>query len=195
MTPSKEILWIATHNQGKVKEFEILMKDWSSFELKSISKDIKAPEETGTTFEENALIKLKTYRQKNSWVLTEDSGIEVQALNGRPGVHSARYQGENSTWTQKLEALLKEMKNIKNRKARMVSFICLQTSEEKVIKSEGIINGVISQEIKGFEGFAYDFVFIPEEENQTLAELGMRYKNKHSHRARSLLNLKSHLSL
>lgn len=189
MTQTKDILWIATHNAGKIKEFTTLMKKWP-FELKKISEKLTAPEETGSTFEENAMIKLQSYRQKNSWILTEDSGIEVQSLNGRPGVHSARYQGKNATWTQKLDALLKEMESVQNRKARMVSFICLQTPEGKIIKSQGLIEGKISEKIKGFEGFAYDFVFIPKDESQTLAELGIEYKNQNSHRARAVSKLK-----
>ena len=193
MTNTKNTLWIATHNKGKIKEFETLMKGWP-FKLKSISKKVKAPEETGTTFEENALIKLKAYSQKNSWILTEDSGIEVESLGGKPGVHSARYQGKNSTWIQKIDGLLKAMKGIENRKAQMVSFICLQTPEGKIIKSKGVIKGEISKEIQGFEGFAYDFVFIPKGENQTLAGLGIQYKNKHSHRAQAVLGLQSQIN-
>ena len=187
-----DILWLATHNQGKVREFQTLLKEMS-FQLKLMDSK-KSPEETGETFEENALIKLRAFQKlkPQSWILAEDSGIEVQALNGRPGVRSARYQGEKATWVHRLQCLLEEMKNVsqEKRQARMVSVAVAVTPTGKILKSRGMIKGYIAEDIRGTQGFAYDFVFIPEGEVQTLAELGMAYKNQYSHRTISIQKLK-----
>ena len=186
------ILWLATHNQGKIREFQTLLKEMP-FQLKLMDSK-KSPEETGETFEENALIKLKSFQslKPHSWILAEDSGIEVQALNGRPGVRSARYQGEKATWVHRLQCLLEEMKNVsqEKRQAQMVSFSVAVAPTGEILKSKGVIKGYIAEDIKGTQGFAYDFVFIPEGETQTLAELGMAYKNEYSHRTRSIQELK-----
>ena len=185
-------LWLATHNQGKVREFQTLLKE-IPFQLKLMDSK-KSPEETGETFEENALIKLKAFQKlkPQSWILAEDSGIEVQALDGRPGVRSARYQGEKATWVHRLQCLLEEMKNVsqEKRQARMVSFSAAVTPTGEILKSRGVIKGCISEDMRGTQGFAYDFVFIPEGEVKTLAELGMAYKNKYSHRTNSIQKLK-----
>lgn len=190
----KQKLWLATHNKGKIKEFQTLLKDMP-FDLKGICSTLKAPEETGSTFEENAFIKLKAFQKHKpfSWILAEDSGIEVQALNGRPGIHSSRYRGENSNWMDKLEGLLEEMQKVPahQRQAQMVSLVLVSTPEGRVLKSRGVIQGFISDQIQGEKGFAYDFIFIPKKEKQTLAELGMDYKNKYSHRAQAVQQFKT----
>ena len=186
-------LWLATHNQGKIKEFQTLLINMP-FVLQNISSKLKAPEETGCTFEENALIKLKAFQkhQPHSWILSEDSGIEVRALNGRPGVHSARYRGEHADWMDRLEGLLEEMQEVpaSQRQAQMVSVVLVSTPEGRILESRGVIKGFISDQIRGEKGFAYDFVFIPEKENQTLAELGVHYKNQNSHRAKAIQQIK-----
>ena len=185
------ILWLATHNQGKIREFQTLLKEMP-FQLKLMDSK-KSPEETGETFEENALIKLRAFQKlkPHSWILAEDSGIEVKALNGRPGVRSARYQGEKATWIHRLQCLLEEMKSVsqEKRQAQMVSVAVAVTPTGEILKSKGVIKGYIAEDIRGSQGFAYDFVFIPEGEKQTLAELGMIYKNEHSHRTGSIQKL------
>lgn len=183
-------LWVATGNQGKLREFERLLAD--KFIVKSI-KDLptfSARPEDGKTFIENARIKAKTLRGiKNShWVVGEDSGIEVEALNNLPGIHSARYAGDHAKDTENCLKVLKmlTLKMAVNRKAKFKSTLVVYspTGEEHIF--EGDLNGEISKNMKGTDGFGYDSIFIPEGETKTLAELGLAVKNKLSHRAKAI---------
>ena len=192
----KPVLWLATHNLGKVDEFKVLLEG-IPFEVKHPEK-YQAPEETGKTFLENAQIKLEVF-QKNvdskDWVLAEDSGIEVSALGNKPGVYSARYLSEKMSWNERLQGLLNEMKDVPQnlRQARMVSVITAGKKGHTPIQARGEVQGIISSSIRGNKGFAYDFIFIPQGENQTIGELGLSYKNQFSHRFRAVEYFKHQL--
>ncbi len=184
---SVPILWLATNNKNKIKEFEELLGDLF-FQLKTMS-DInqESPEETGQTFLENTRIKLHAFQKQKpqSWVLAEDGGIEVDALQGRPGVYSGRYFKKEASWSERLEALLSEMKSVPQnlRTARMTSVILVSSPSGEITQAKGVVEGQIAFEIRGNKGFAYDWVFIPQGQMKTIGELGYPFKNQVSHRA------------
>jgi XTP/dITP diphosphohydrolase len=152
--------------------------------------------ETQQTLEGNAIQKAKYIYDKYRIVcFADDTGLEVEALNGIPGVFSARYAGENCTFDDNINKLLIEMRGIKNRKARFRTVIAFIESDLKINTFEGIINGKILEKRKGNEGFGYDPVFVPEGYNQSFAEMPLYEKNKISHRAKAILKLEDYLSL
>lgn len=181
-------LLIATKNIGKIKELERLLNDFP-VTLRNLQDfpDVAEPEETGSTFAENAALKARYYAlQTGLSALADDSGLEVSALNNRPGVLSARYAGENASDTEKIEKLLSELKGIPD-DARTARFVCAMAlaDEEGKIKhlTEGICSGKISFKPSGKNGFGYDPVFIPEGFHETFGELSNEIKQKISHRA------------
>lgn len=185
-----EIL-IATYNSGKVKELNGFLAN-SSLNLRSLSEfsNVIEVEETGTTFTENAVLKAKDYAlQTGIWALADDSGLEVAALNGAPGVFSARYAGANSTSAEKITKLLKELSKTHNKKRR-ARFVCAMAiaNEKGEIKfhGEGVCNGTIALKPCGINGFGYDPIFIPEGFKQTFGELRGEIKEKISHRAQAI---------
>ncbi len=199
MTLNREDLWLATHNKDKVKEFYDLLGDLP-FQLRLIqefSSDYAPPKETGSTFLENALIKLEAFKKEKPgvWILAEDGGIEVDALDKRPGVYSARYHSPTATWPERLKALLKEMEQVPQnlRTAHMTSVIAVSTPDQQIIRAQGVVSGSLAFSIRGHEGFAYDWIFMPEGQNQTIGELGYPHKNKCSHRCKAVLELKKQL--
>jgi XTP/dITP diphosphohydrolase len=122
------------------------------------------------------------------WVMAEDSGLEVDGLGNLPGVHSARYAGPKASDSENVAKLLKMMqiRQVSPRKAKFQCTMVVYTPQGEEWIFTGTMPGEIAKNVKGLHGFGYDPVFIPEGESQTLAELGVAYKNKHSHRARSL---------
>lgn len=149
--------------------------------------------ESGLTLKENALIKAKTiYEKYNMSSISDDTGLEVNALNGDPGVFSARYAGIPSNATQNIEKLLFNLNQLKDRRARFKTVICLKTEREEVF-FEGVVNGVISHEIMGDCGFGYDPIFIPDGYNQTFSQMSLEQKNKISHRAMAVEKLINYL--
>lgn len=184
-------LLLATKNAGKIKELTkllaglpICLRNLSEFET------IVEPEETGATFSENAVLKAKYYAlQTRLWALADDSGLEVEALGGAPGIFSARYAGENATYAEKISKLLQEMNctNNGNRKARFVCAMALvdETGSVKFL-SEGICSGKIAAKPHGSGGFGYDPIFIPEGYPETFGELSGEIKQKISHRSRAI---------
>ena len=194
MEPRAE-LWVATGNQGKLNEFKMLFNRLvqekglvlhAQQELPVFS----APPETGDTFLANARIKARALRSvKNTfWVIGEDSGLTVEGLNGLPGVHSARYAGPKAQDAENVAKLLKMMtiRQMNNRKAAFVSTIVAFSPDGAEHIFEGRLDGEIAKVPKGTTGFGYDNVFIPTGETQTLAELGLAFKNKISHRAKAV---------
>ncbi|NLK12506.1 MAG: XTP/dITP diphosphatase [Candidatus Phytoplasma sp.] len=181
---------IATHNQNKVKEFKNILKDFK-VELISLS-DINDEEEIiedGKTFKENAIIKAKHIAKKYQMpVISDDSGLEVEVLNNRPGVYSARYSGEGDL-ANNLK-ILSELKGIKNRKARFICVIAYSTALGEIKTYEGVWEGQISEELKGNNGFGYDPIFIPKNKTKTVAELSDEEKTKNSHRSKALNQFK-----
>lgn len=184
---------IATTNEGKVREIkQILSQVFSETKFISLSEltKVKEPEENGKTFLENALKKARYYYSIFGIpLIAEDSGLEVEALNGEPGIHSSNYAGPNSTQKQLIEKLLSKMKGKENRNARFVSVVVFMYEKDKYIFAEGRVKGRIAEEPRGKGGFGYDPIFIPEGYDKTFAELGDEIKNKISHRRNALVEI------
>jgi XTP/dITP diphosphohydrolase len=174
---------LASRNRHKARELEALLPGWT---LEPLDRD-DYPPETGTTYYENAALKARFGREDaDGWVLAEDSGLEVVALGGRPGVLSARYAPEGAPAIAKL---LGELAGNEDRGARYVSELILLSPEGLELRGTGVLEGRIAYEPAGSEGFGYDPVFIPDGEERTVAELGNEWKAEHSHRARAALAL------
>ena len=197
----------ATNNAHKLSEIRsILGESIEVLSLKDIGCDIDIPE-TGTTLEANALQKAQyIYDHYHMDCFADDTGLEVDALNGAPGVYSARYAGgEGHDSEANMTKLLHELGNNNNRKARFRTVIaliqkkdvcpCGCTSIKEIHQFEGIVNGEIIRERRGGEGFGYDPIFQPEGYDKTFAELGMDIKNHISHRARAVAKLAEFLKV
>lgn len=188
-----ERLILSTHNKGKVKEIESYLKDFN-IEVLSISDIISISdiEENADTLEGNAKIKAEYIIDKaEGYILADDTGLFVEALDGNPGVHSARYAGEDVSDDENRKKLLKSMKNISNRNAYFKTVLVLIDKDNNEYIIDGVCKGYITQEEKGTMGFGYDSVFIPEGYSKTFAELDLCIKNKISHRAKALEKLKN----
>ena len=188
-------IWVATSNAGKLSEIKNFFMG-TSVEIHSISElpVYTTPKETGESFEENARIKAKALKAVKSdvWVLAEDSGLEVEGLNNMPGIHSARYAGENARDAENTAKLLKMM-SLRSATKREAQFRCTMIvidPEGKESLFDGTMKGTISRAAKGTNGFGYDPVFIPEGHEKTLAELPPAEKNKISHRVQALRQFK-----
>jgi XTP/dITP diphosphohydrolase len=169
----------ASRNRHKARELEALLPGWT---LEPLDRD-DYPPETGATYYENAALKVRFAREHTEgWVLSEDSGLEVRALGGRPGVFSARYAQEGAPAIAKL---LIELDGIEDRRARYVSELVLLAPDGRELRGTGALEGRIAARPRGDEGFGYDPIFIPENEERTVAELGNEWKAEHSHRARA----------
>jgi len=183
----------ATNNLNKLREINNLLGN--SFKLLSL-KDIKLEEdipENETTLEGNAIYKARhVFSVTGKNVFADDTGLEVDALNGRPGVHSARFAGENKDSEANIDKLLSLLENETNRNARFRTVIALIYENEEYL-FEGIISGKIIYERKGSEGFGYDSVFIPLGNSLTFAEMNLDDKNKISHMARAFASLREFL--
>ncbi len=195
--PSKKLTIVAgTQNQHKIEEILAYLK-FDHIVIKTLNDYDSIPdvEETGETFEENALIKAMAYYDLvHLPVFADDSGLRVDALNGMPGVYSARYAGEDVTYLDNNKKLLKELHNIpdEQRTAEFVSTICyLDKSGPRYFT--GITKGIITREFKGDKGFGYDPVFYLPEIGKTYAELTMQEKNRISHRGKALAQFKTFL--
>ena len=190
-------LLIATHNSGKVAEFARLLEgmDLNIISLSDLEAPIDAPEETGTTFVENALIKARYYHQKTGILaLADDSGLEVDALGGKPGVYSARYAGTGASGAEMVVKLLDEIRDVAVSE-RGACFQCALALVGHGIEEvfEGSASGFIAQEPRGVGGFGYDPVFIDTSTGKTFAELTTAEKAAKSHRGRALSRLYSYL--
>lgn len=188
-------LYIATKNKGKVKEIQYVLKD-AGIEVLSLADALEIPDipETGITFEENAFIKAKAvYDIIQAPVLADDSGLEVDHLNGAPGIYSARYAGEDASDEVNCVKLLSELNGVENRAAGFRCVLIMYDGNEKMV-FEGICRGSITYEPKGKNGFGYDPLFIPDGYEQTFAELDPAIKNNISHRGKALAKLKDSLN-
>lgn len=195
----------ATNNQHKLQEIrDILGSEFEIVSLKDIGCDVDIPE-TGNTLEENAMQKAQyVYDHYNLSCFADDTGLEVEALNGEPGVHSARYaEGTDHDSKANMAKLLSNLEGKDNRKARFRTVIaliqkqdvcpCGCTSIKKVNRFEGIVDGSIATEKHGTAGFGYDPIFVPEGYDKSFAELGESIKNGISHRARAVAKLAEYL--
>ena len=182
----------ATSNPGKVKEIKKILSDFEIISLKDAGIDIDV-EENGTTFRENAYIKASEIAKLSDLpVLADDSGLEIEALGGRPGVFSARYAGEDSPYSVKIAKLAEELKDVPHmeRHAQFACAVCLVLPDGKVIEAEGVsCPGIILEEPRGENGFGYDPVFYSPDYKKTFSEMSMEEKNAVSHRNAALINL------
>ena len=184
-------LLLATRNRGKLKEIKKLLDDLP-FNIVDLSRypSIEIVEESGDTFAANACLKASGYaRQAAVLTLADDSGLIVDALDGAPGVHSARYAGERASDGERTEKLLRALAEVppSQRGARFVSVIAIAQNEGKIVNmSFGECKGAIAREPRGYGGFGYDPIFIPEGFTLTFAQLEAAEKNRISHRARAL---------
>lgn len=187
------ILVFASNNEYKIKEINNLLG--KSFKLLSLS-DINIREdipEDEPLLDGNALSKARyVYNSTGMNVFADDTGLEIDALNGLPGVHSARFAGDNKNSSANIEKVLSMLGETENRKARFRTVIAL-ILEKKEYLFEGIINGTIINEKKGAEGFGYDPIFVPEGKTCTFAEMLLAEKNTISHRARAFEKLREFL--
>ncbi len=188
---------LATGNKHKVSEIKAILSDLN-VNIKPMIEFENYPivVEDGLTLEENATKKaVEVAKFFNSWAVADDTGLEVEYLNGAPGVFAARYAGEGCTYEDNNKKLLKALENAGNRKAKFRCVIALSDPQgNKVILSKGEIDGVISKTISGTKGFGYDPIFFVNEQGCTFAELADGIKNKISHRALALENFKKNIS-
>ena len=188
----------ATSNEGKMKEIRVILADKNievvSLKEAGITVDI---EETGTTFEENAIIKAKAIMElTGEIVLSDDSGLEVDYMDKAPGVYSARFMGEDTSYDIKNQYIIDQLKEAKEeeRTARFVCVIACAFPSGEIITKRGTIEGVIAHEIVGANGFGYDPIFYIPEYGCTTAELNPEQKNEISHRGKALKAMKEVLS-
>ena len=170
---------LCSRNAHKARELEVLMPGWTIRPLEAEDW----PDETGETYLENARIKAEFGQTLvDGLTIGEDSGIEVAALGGRPGIESARYAPEGAPAITKL---LGELEGVEDRRARYVSELVAISPTGEELRGTGIVTGRIAHEPRGSEGFGYDPIFVPDGEEQAVAELGDAWKARNSHRARS----------
>lgn len=182
---------IATHNPKKLKELQRILKPLG---IEVVTGDLTEVEETGTTFAENARLKAESACKESGLpAVADDSGLVVDALNGAPGVYSARYAGENATDAQRIQKLLHEMQGVpqEKRTARFVSVVCCVFPDGKVITTEGVCEGTIGMAPQGEGGFGYDPVFMVG--NRSYAEMSAAEKDRISHRGLALAKLATEL--
>ncbi len=188
---------LASHNPHKVEEMKSVLRDLS-VEIITLDDypEVGDIEETGKTLKENALLKARTVNRLTGLpAIGDDTGLEVDSLNGGPGVYSARYAGENATYEDNVKKLLMEMSDIrKNERTARFRTVAAFVDGETELTSEGKIEGMITFEPKGRSGFGYDPLFFISEMNCTFAELSTEEKNKISHRGHALQNLHKQLS-
>ena len=181
-------LLFATNNKNKLKEIRKAFGESFtiySLEDKNISEEIP---ETHETIEENAIEKAEyIYNKYSIACFADDTGLEIKALNGEPGVYSARYAGEHCSFMDNVNKVLRNMQGKENRKACFRTIVAF-VSEKGTFTYEGKVDGEITNEPRGKDGFGYDPIFLPEESGLTFAEMSMDDKNKISHRARAMRN-------
>lgn len=191
-------LLLASSNSGKIREYRLLLGD-IGYQIVTLSEQglSKVTTESGNTYEQNAEMKATTYAKLSQLItLADDSGLEVDALHGKPGIHSARFAGKNATDADRVTKLLTMMGSIPwdRRTAHFKCVIAIATPEGKLILCQGKRHGIIAFEAKGENGFGYDPIFYLPELAKTMAELPLELKNQLSHRgqaaqkARNILN-------
>ena len=187
-----DILVLATTNKNKVKEFREMVGDFP-IEIKSVADFGPIPEciEDGETFDDNAYKKaLHTAKILGLPAIADDSGLVVEALDGAPGVYSARYAGENATDEENCQKLLKEMKGVKNRKAAFKCVLSIAVPSGPALTYEGSCEGTILEEKRGYSGFGYDPLFYFDEFEKSFAECNAEEKNRVSHRGKALAEVR-----
>jgi len=191
-------LLVATRNAHKTEEIQRILGPQFNVTDLAAHPEIPHIAESGTTFQENAILKaVAVSKRMPGFVIADDSGLEVEALGGAPGIHSARYAGMNATDQEKTDKLLEELTRVgatKNaRRARFRCVLALACKGNVLGAFEGIIKGQIADRPRGSHGFGYDPIFMPEGFQQTFGELAPAEKNQLSHRARALEKLRTFL--
>jgi len=191
-------LVVATRNRHKTREIQHILGP--EFRVRDLlaHPEVSEIRESGTSFEENAKLKaLAASRQLSALVIADDSGLEVDALGGAPGIYSARYAGANATDTDKIDKLLRELARVRaktdGRRARFRCVVALARNGNLLGTFEGIVEGRIADEVRGHSGFGYDPIFIPDGCEQTFGELPKEVKNTISHRAQAIRTLADRL--
>ena len=191
----KEII-IGTNNEGKYKEIcNLLPNKVRKYSPKEF--DISSPEETGKTFKENSFLKASYFSKKTNLIcLSDDSGLEIYLLSGKPGIYSSRWSGKKNNFDLAIRRVFEEMNNIKEDWTRenIARFICSMTlywPDGKNFSTQGIVKGKISTVKKGKNGFGYDPIFIPDGYNQTFAEMMPNMKMSIDHRFKAFLKIKN----
>lgn len=186
-------LVIATRNKGKIAEIARILSFDSGIEIRSVAEfDLADIEETGTTFEENAALKALTVARATGFAaLADDSGLEVDAINGAPGIYSARYAGSHGDDKANNEKLIRELAGIapKERSARFIAVIAVAKPDGSTIMARGELEGEISESARGVNGFGYDPLFMPLGSAKTLGEFEPGRKDEISHRAKALAEI------
>ena len=188
-------LIIASNNNGKIREYKDIFEPLGFQVLSQGEENINSEvEETGSTFEQNAILKARAiYDISHSCVISDDSGLEVEALSGEPGIYSARYKGLETEHERRM-AILKGLEGETNRKARFVTCICFIDEKGEAHLFTGIWNGVIADHEEGSNGFGYDPIFISEDGNgKTTASMPLSFKETYSHRAKAVKKLITYL--
>lgn len=193
----KKTIVIATQNKGKAKEFKALFNQYG-YQVKTLLDfpEIGEVPETGETFFENAFQKAQTIsKELGGIVLADDSGLEVDALDGKPGIYSARFAGEHGNDEKNNQKLLNELKGLpfEERKANFHCSLVMVGPNKEPLHVEGNVYGYILEEKRGSHGFGYDPLFYLNDLEQSMAELKSKEKNKISHRAKAIKKLEKHL--
>ncbi|MEQ6119882.1 non-canonical purine NTP diphosphatase [Reichenbachiella sp. MALMAid0571] len=184
----------ATHNENKLREVKSLLGGFEIVGLNDIGQATEIPED-GLTLDENAFIKANFVSSKFGVnCFADDTGLEVESLNGAPGVFSARYAGEAKNNQENIDLLLQNLQGKSNRKAQFRTVICLIIGG-KVKTFEGVVEGTIAESLSGDDGFGYDPVFVPDGYNCTFAEMSMQEKNAISHRGIAIKKLVEYLEV
>ncbi|HCA7829934.1 TPA: XTP/dITP diphosphatase [Staphylococcus pseudintermedius] len=184
---------IASSNQGKINDFKVIFSEDNVIGINDMIEDFDV-EETGTTFEENARLKSEAAAKLlNATVIADDSGLEVAALNGEPGVYSARYAGVQKSDEANIEKVLKGLENEENRAARFVCVISMTTATGETTTFKGTVEGEITLSQIGENGFGYDPIFSIPERQKTMAQLTAEEKSEISHRRKAIDQLKAYI--
>jgi XTP/dITP diphosphohydrolase len=187
---------VGSRNSGKIREIQAVLADLPYCVTGLSDQTIPDAEETGTTFQENAILKARYYCQHTGeYCLADDSGLEVDALDGAPGVYSARYAGEQASDEENNQKLLSALTGIpmQRRTARFRSVLALAGPDGSLMLAEGVCEGIVLFEARGTGGFGYDPLFLMPDQRKTLAEMTLAEKNLVSHRGNALRAFKQQL--
>ena len=188
-----EDIVIASNNKGKINDFRVIFPDYNVIGISEIIEGFDV-EETGDTFEENAKLKSEAAAQAlNKRVIADDSGLEVFALNGEPGIYSARYAGETKDDNANIEKLLTQLGDETDRSAQFVCVISMSAPGEDTVQFKGTVQGEITLNKIGEHGFGYDPIFFVEDKNKTMAQLTAEEKGQISHRGKAIEQLQEYL--
>ena len=188
-----EDIVIATNNKGKINDFKVIFPEYNVIGISEIIEGFDV-EETGETFEDNAKLKSEAAAKAlNKRVIADDSGLEVFALNGEPGVYSARYAGIDKDDEANIDRVLKYLGDTANRNAQFVCVISMSAPGEDTVQFKGTVQGEITLSKIGDNGFGYDPIFYIAEKNKTMAQLTVEEKSELSHRGKAIEQLRHYL--